>query len=331
MLTSTFSSLREIHTDFNYESDSGVSDAVYKTIAFFDIFDYPLTAWEVYKYLWKEELSRDISFLQLQNILDSHDSVDCLEGFYFLRGREDLVFLRKERYNIAARKYQRAGLAANILSLMPYVKMIAVSNSLSYDNARDNSDIDLFIIARQDKIWTARFFTTAFLTIFRLRPTEKSKKNAICLNFFISENALNVRNLRIEDDVYFIYWLKLLKPLYDDGRVFKDFCDANGWVNNYINSYDVCRTNLKRRIRHVSFFGYFKFIFEKILNVNFVENFLRKFQMNKLPSRIKEKANISSEVVVNDSMLKFHYQDKREKFRDEWRDRIKKYNSKVTN
>ena len=59
-----------------------------KTLAFFDIFDYPLTLMEIYKYLPYEPI------IEIKQALGESDKIQSKLGFYFLAGHcLRLVFL----------------------------------------------------------------------------------------------------------------------------------------------------------------------------------------------------------------------------------------------
>lgn len=369
MLVSTLTTLREIKFDFSASQDDDIRRAVIKTLAYFDLFDYPLTDWEIYKYLWVKDLEvKGVNYIDVKRILDNGlPDIQRKEGFYFLDGRKHLVSLRKQRQNIANKKYKKVRWAMKILSAMPFVRMLAVCNSLAYDNARDESDIDLFIITAKNKIWTSRFYANLLLRVFNLRPKKDDKKDKICLNFFISdanllqhdanllidanplianganggndanggncaglgagkvvrnEDHLNLQNLMIKDDIYFIYWFKLLTPVYDQGNIFNQLTAQNKWLNEFLNT-EIYRTNNLRQMQVGVWVRMTKWILEKLNSFGFMEKIYQRFQMEIMPKNILEKMNKNTEVVVNDRVLKFHVDDDREEFRDRWEDYVK--------
>ncbi|MFA5359206.1 MAG: hypothetical protein WC310_05345 [Patescibacteria group bacterium] len=322
MQTSLSATLRDISFDFQADD---LTQAVFKTLAYFDVFDFPLTAWEVYRYLWRPGSEDSISFLTVQRILDSGVyGITAREGFYMLSGRGALVSLRKTRAALAAKKYRRAGRTAAFLRLCPFVRLVAVSNSLALANVRADSDIDLFIITAKDKIWLARFFTAGFLKLCGLRPTPVRKRDTICLNFFVSEEALNLKNLRksgLVPDIYFTYWVRQLVPLYDAGDIFSQFMQSNGWVANYIGAADGIRPNIRRRIGRHGVLEFCKTGGEFLLCARVIERFCKKLQLRQLPPALAEKANRSTDVVITDSVLKFHERDRRNEYRKRWLDK----------
>lgn len=48
----------------------------------------------------------------------------------------------------------------------PFVEEIFLANSISFNALKENSDIDLFVITKQGRIWTARFIMSLILRSF---------------------------------------------------------------------------------------------------------------------------------------------------------------------
>ena len=157
---------------------------IIKSICYFDIFDYPLTLPEIHQWLFqiKTNLSDLKSVFEQSEFLK--EKIGQKDGFYFLNGREEIIEIRKKRKEISEKKIKRAKKICKwLLFFNPFVKGVAVCNDLAYFNAPENSDIDLFIITQKNSIWAARFFLVFSLKLFGLRPTEKNKKDKICLSF----------------------------------------------------------------------------------------------------------------------------------------------------
>ena len=332
MLSSTFTTLREVAFDFGHaapqpsierlllsEFEQQRKQAILQTLAYFDVFNFALTDWEIYKYLWVENLAdKNVSYFQVREILINLPQAEYKDGFYFFTGREELAPLRKERQIIAREKYKRARRVAKLFSVLPFIKMIAVCNSLAYDNARAESDIDFFIISQKGKVWTARFFTTLILKFLRLRPTAETKQNKICVNFIIGEDALSLQSLLVEDDIYFKYWLRQLVPLYNQGDSFQKFIQENDFVAQSINNAAPLLFFNQREIKLKQAAEFFKLILEKVCGGAWFENFYKQIQLKMMPVSLKAQAGKGTAVVMNDSILKFHEQDRREEYRDSW-------------
>lgn len=113
----------------------------------------------------------------------------------------------------AQRKLRRAHFVGQLLTLLPFVRAAAVCNSLGLSMVHDASDIDLFIVAAAGRAWTARFFITAVLKIFRLRPGE-ARRDPVCASFFIDESIQDFSQFKISNDIYFHFWERSVLRLF---------------------------------------------------------------------------------------------------------------------
>jgi predicted nucleotidyltransferase len=301
--------------------ENNLEKSILATIAYFDIFDYPLTIVELWKWLYQsgaEEKKNNLS--EILDILENNVKINSLvgsrRGFYFLRGREAIVELRQARYNLAEKKFKRALRVGFFLKRLPGIKMIAVCNNLAWSNAGEESDIDLFVVTEKGKIWTTRFWAAGLLKIFGLRPNEKRTKDKICLSFFADEENLNLEKISLgRPDIYLIYWIAQIAPIYDPGGIYQKFLEANSWIKKYLPNYLGVEPGRQRLLGRQK------------LALNFLgwgENFFHRIQLRAMPTKLKEMANRDSRVIVNDSMLKFHANDRREEYRDKWIKQISK-------
>ena len=299
-----------------------LSTAILRTITWFDVIGFPITAWEVFKYL-NIDSSDKVSFQQINQVLSSSDlnnKINSLEGFYFLAGHEENVKKRKVRYLLAERKFKKAKRVVRILRYIPWIKMISVCNTLGYSNAPDDSDIDLFIIVEQNKLWTTRFFVISFLKFFGLRPLLTRfgnlydiRKDRIDANFFLSDANLSIENLKIDQDVYLAYWLILQTPIYDPYNIYGQFVGANDWIKKWLPNFVSNLPSYRRRLSKPN-----PLVTSLLRFLNPGEKIYKKLQLKILPKHLKSLANKNTNVVINENMLKFHDQDRRVYFRDLW-------------
>jgi len=296
--------------------------AILKTLAFFDIFNYPLTSLEVWRYLYQpaEEGRENFSLDDVTACLNSLENVRTHEGFYFLATRDEkIVLARKEKYNIAEEKFRKVKKIGKFLALLSFVRAIFVFGSLSQGVASDNSDIDLFIITKKGKVWTARFLCLTFLKIFGLRPKGKNTKNKFCLSFFVDEDNLDLSfNLLPRNDICSVYWVEQFYPVYDSVDYYARFRAANGWLKNFLPNSLAIEPNLRRVIKLGWLSRLIKQLKEAVDNTNFLENFLKKWQLKILPQNLKVLANKNTSVIIKPGVIKLMASDKREGYRNEW-------------
>ena len=309
--------------------------SILAAITYFDLFDYPLTSTEVWKYLWVTPSveQKKHSVLEMPTLFAVIDELEKLEkdgrvasgnGFYFLPGREALIKTRNLRHVIAYRKWRKALRIIRFLRFLPHVRMIAVANTLAYDNADEGSDIDFFIVTAKGRVWTARFFVVLFLQIFGLRPTSKTRRDKICACFFVDEDHLDISSLALpgEPDVYLYYWIATLWPVYNPERVegqsiYEKFFETNTWVLKNVPNIHVIIPNMFRRVD----MGTMSMHGAHVIR----ESFYRRLQERRFPDAIRSRLNKDTAVVANDYVLKFHTHDRREEYRKKFIERVNTY------
>lgn len=290
--------------------------SVLKTLAYFDMFDYPLTEQELGRFLYKDS--------------DPPASQHSWEarragGFFFLPGREEIVEKRKMGQKLFAEKIKIAQKAMRKILWVPFVRAVFVCNTSTGVGTKEGSDIDVFIIVRHGRLWLARILVTLTLGLFRLRRTKTKIKNKICLSFYVTDNNLNLSKIAIENDIYLMYWLALLIPIYDPDNLGKSLWRANVWAEKYLPSAFKGGMNKEWQFNDGKIAKKIKNVFEKWWGGKYgdlMEKQAREAQ------KIKIKMNTNSvqdapdtRVIINDEMLKFHEGDRRTEYREEWKKR----------
>lgn len=272
----------------NKISEINSPEAIILVIAFFDLFDFPLTVSEIW-----ENTGRQISLSEIIKLLKQTDKIEEKNGFYFLRGRSEIMAIRRARYFFSERKVRIARRFAYLFSLCPFVQVVALANSLGFYNLRRESDLDFFIITSPGKIWLSRLYCTGLAKILACRPTEKVKQDRVCLSFYVSADHLNLDKLRLEGgDPYFDYWRQHLFLLYNKNRIYEKFLAANNLINNPPVTL----------IPPVS------------ANIGLVEKVAQKLQLRLLPNNLRVLANQSEGVVINNQVIKLYRRDRRRYF-----------------
>ncbi|MBT6691581.1 hypothetical protein HOB10_04580 [Candidatus Parcubacteria bacterium] len=308
---------------------TNLEKSILKTLIFFDIFDYPLTATEIWKWLYRPGKKYSLSQVR-QTLSDSqflNKKIDSAEGFYGLQGRIHIFLRSKHNNNLAERKFAKAVRLAKLYRFIPFVRMIAIVNSLAYSNAKENSDIDFFIITKRNKIWLARFFSIFFVRMFGLRPSTESNRDAFCMSFFIEEDSLNIKNIMLHSkDIYMPYWVQQMLPIYDPDGLHQKFLEANSWFRDYLpNGYaNQFSKEVKENFWTRLFGNIFGFVVSPPIISRWLNNVYRRVQTNIIDNNLKSLVNIDTRVIINEKMLKFHANDRREIFYKKWREKVSK-------
>jgi hypothetical protein len=153
--------------------------AILAALAYSDVFDYPLTGAELWKYL-----PVPASLEEIEECAARKNGVSFKEGYYYLSGRDEIVEVRMMREANSRRAFQRAMTYGKMLGRMPFVRMAALTGSLAMLNLHDNADLDYMLVTQPGRLWTARAFAVTFGRI--MRPFG----DVVCVNLLVSEDAL---------------------------------------------------------------------------------------------------------------------------------------------
>jgi len=287
-----------------------LSQNIISTITYYDILDYPMTSFEIWKYLINSQESTEINQenekkknFSLEDILKELENenvkrnIEEYEGFYFLVGRKDLVKQRIERNKISNRKIKKARKVIYWLRLVPFIRMIAVAGRVGAKNSQNGSDIDLLIIFKHGKIFTGRFLSTVLVHILGQRRHKNKIANRICLNHFLSDDfSVSVQDLYSSHSYAFII------PLYG-GRIFYKFMQSNNWIKKYRPNISFLENNIKELNDSCFSFGIRNF-FEIIFKLDWIESILKKWQIKKIRNNpLTQK--IGGMIIYNDFELTF--------------------------
>ncbi|MEI8360820.1 MAG: hypothetical protein WCG01_01720 [bacterium] len=286
--------------------DKQIAKGIRKTITWYDMFDFPLTLMELWRFGLYDAACELTSVDNTLSLMQS--DINHSHGFYYLKGREAIIKTRQFRYSYADIKVKKTLKISKLFRWIPWIKFIAIVNIYGSDNLKSSSDIDLFIITAQGRIWLSRLFTVGLIKLLNLRPTKNNKQDKFCLSFFIAENDLNLTRVRIKNDLYFSYLAHLI-PVYDRGGYLdKLYCD-NSWLKLDMPNFSHDQIHGRRQVR--SYFGdnFLKF---KTVFFDILEAVVKKIQLRILPSAISNLMNVDTRVVINDSILKLHTNDSRQ-------------------
>jgi len=312
-----------------------LEQSIIKTLAFFDISKHPLTKEELYRFLWQPPV------IGYQEFLEKLENTNCLEkkfSYYFLPGQEKNIESRRENLLFSEQKLNLAAKAAKKIRSVPYLRAIFVCNTVGMEQATAESDIDFFIITSSKRIWLVRFFTNLILRLFGLRAYGQRVSNRVCLSFYVDNDHLNLASLRQrEDDVYLAYWLNQLLPIYDPENLHDKILTANQWAKKYlpnVNDRDIlCKdakfcvsTTHRLRVTSSKLGSIWKKMWEKMWGIaygNLLETQAKNFQLAKMQPAFKERASKDDKaVILADGILKFHLNDRRTWYYQEWKSKI---------
>lgn len=252
------------------------------TIVYYNELNYPLTSFEVWKYLTDPAArnSQPVTLLEVSNILGSDEMdkwIECEQGFYFLKGQKKLVASRLMRNKIANAKIKRLCRIVFWMRLIPFVRMIAVTGRLAMKNAETRSDWDFLIVLKSGRIWTGRTLVTLFSEIIGKRRKGEKIKDRICLNYFITDKSLEIKN----KDLFSASEYSFIRPLWGE-KIFRDFQKANQWLKNYKPNFIPAEIPNLKMLPDNKILKLLQKMGEIIFGWDLIESYLEKIEKKKI-------------------------------------------------
>lgn len=164
-----------------------LAQAILETLAYSDVFDYPLTLEELHKYL-----VTPATVAEIESCIQNMNQISFKDKYYLFNNRNEIINTREARKKISEKVYKRAFFYGKIISLFPFVRMIGLTGSLAMLNLSKDMDIDFMLITHPKRLWLARAFAVTFGRLMRVIG------DRICINLLISQKALHWK----EHDLY---------------------------------------------------------------------------------------------------------------------------------
>ena len=274
---------------------STLAQSIYKTLAFFDAQDFPLTLPEIRNYLVKEPSGlAGNSLSEIKNALDTDlpNLAACKMGLYFLAGREELVQGRRANYRISLKRFIKIRRYLYPLRYFPYLRAVAVSGSQALSHGEQASDIDLFIIISKGRIWLARGLVSLYFQILGQRRYGKNISDRFCLNHYVCEG----HELVEDRNLYTAVEYSSLIPVLGCEQL-EEFWRGNGWIRDFLHDPQFQKQNQFFKFE----FSAARKVFEAVLDFT-IAPFLNWLFGLYQKRRIKRQEYI----LVSDRELSFH-------------------------
>jgi hypothetical protein len=304
---------------YDFPKSMTIKQAVISTLAYFDLFDVPLTREEIYENLFflnpdQRKIDMYLKESPLIHIHDGYFSLKRNAAFYqHFEGKRR----RSKEFWKKVKRWQW------IFAICPYVKMVGVVNSLPIRAVEQNSDIDLLIITEKEKMFTARFFTTLLTSLFLVRRHGKFIRKKFCLSFFTTESNLDFSHIKKDGtDIYLAYWIKTLEPITGDYPIYEKFLKNNrDWLKPYFAHLFKRRRRFRRRKPwQVRIKG---FLERRFCSPKW-EIRMQNWQMRRAMEKCSQLEDQSG-TIIKKNMLKFHDLDLRDQIKRDWFARINEF------
>lgn len=228
---------------------SDLHNAILQTIAYADVFDYPLTPNEIHRYLVGRHANRD----EVEQALREGSLFHASEGYYILPNREGLIPVRLKREKTAAKMWPQALGYGQVIAHLPFVRMVAITGSLAMNNVNGNPDIDYFIVSARGRLWMTRAMVLAITRVAAVQGIR------LCPNYLVTEDALAFPN----QTLYAAHELAQMVPVFGMD-VYERICRHNSWKDQFLpNAQGLPPTMDRVKIRASR--PVLKSLFEKVL------------------------------------------------------------------
>lgn len=196
--------------------------AILKTVLYTDRFDFPLTPEEIHRQLISDSaVPPDAVRRRLEDSPWLRERLEERGGYYFLRGRKDLVELRLARREKSRRLLRRVEKFLRRMAALPFIEGIFLSGGNAFESPADD-DVDLFLVCRPGACWLSLFCARLLAALTGARPL-------VCANYIVDSE-----HLRIPEETFFTaYQLVHLRPLHG-APVLERMRRANRWTERFL-------------------------------------------------------------------------------------------------
>jgi len=198
-----------------------INDAVLKTLAYADLFDYPLRLEEIHDGL----LDCAATVEEVQDALQDWERRGVIEqnsGLFFLRDRRQLVAGREQRRQQTQALLQKHAWLLRWLVKFPGVRSVSLSGAAAFENCKKADDLDVFIITAPRRLWSVYVALVILLKLL-------GKRQTICLNCLFDQEHLRLN----EHDFFLAHQIAFLRP-FCGGEYFRQFLLANAWIYSHL-------------------------------------------------------------------------------------------------
>lgn len=210
--------------DFNLDKklpEKGLNSEESFSVYYHDVFEYPLTFSELLKWTSK-------------NKPNFTANIECKDGYFFIKGREGIIYKRTIRKRFSQRKMKIAKRATKIISLIPNVRMVGITGSLAMENAKKENDIDMIVVTKKGRLWTTRSLVYLLLKLFGFslrKPQNSREEDKLCMNMWLDESDLVWS--KSDRNAFSAHEILQIIPLFDVKGTYKRLLQKNIWALNY--------------------------------------------------------------------------------------------------
>lgn len=289
------------------------------TLCFFSLFETAVSKNVLRDYLLKQDES------MLHTEAEFNDCIETLQTVGIVKMIEDdneQLFTLAEKpgvKNESASKLMRKVLDYRwVFNSTPFVEMVGVCNTVALGTSKETSDIDLFIVTKDERLFTARLLVTLLTQVLGIRRHGSKTAGRFCLSFFVEESAMNIEAFTLSNDIYMAFWLKSMSIVYARNiDTINQFEGKNSeWIKRRFHHGRKIPATIMKQSHTLKKIG--EWILGGYIGEH-IESILRTLQL----TRARKKASHLTDTtgtIVSKTVLKFHDNDRRKEFFTGWQE-----------
>jgi hypothetical protein len=211
------------------------------TLSYSHVFSKPLSTEEVFiRLLFNNSFQRKVAVKDVVKILEelraTKNVVKHGEYWQVNHTGRDLSVIRKKRERLSALKMKELLPFIKFSKLIGWIRGVAVTGSVSVQNADAKDDVDLMIVVQAGRLWLVRPLLVVFSFLHgKRRSWNKEEYNSWCLNLWLEETSLAV--IPGKQSVYTAYEVCQAFWVVNTNGTEKRFLESNTWVSRFLPNY----------------------------------------------------------------------------------------------
>ena len=223
--------------------------------------------------------------------------------------QEQLIIINQSMINqkLNRSRLKKTKILSQVLACFPFVRCVILNGSLAQNKSKQSSDIDLLIITKTKRIFSARFFIVLFSSIIgikRSRDTDHDHSGKYCFNYFLIEDYLQIPTGRGEKiDQYCADNYSHSLFLAGSPEIFNKFFEANTKLFQKYG-YKSQKIEIKSSRGNRCLVSLFQQFIELFFG-NWFEDSVKKYQIKRIKNDPITRL-YPDLIVYNDCELRFH-------------------------
>lgn len=220
-------------------SESSLRARVWLVLAYSAVFEFPLSAEEVFRRLWRFAGESLPTLAQINTSLQELFSLGVIarKGDWWNLSSQSQASANRQQWTKNSQiKLQQATPIISFLTKLPWVVGVAITGSVAVNSAKPNDDIDFMVVTEPNRLWLTRLLTLIVaMKHGKRRSFAKEEPNSWCFNLWLSTNSLAVPPGR--RSLYTAYEVCQVRWVFNRDKVIEGFLTQNSWVREIIPNF----------------------------------------------------------------------------------------------